>query len=58
MESAEAVLQQCRGDPGDPLLGMSKATHSIHTHRYVHGGLGLAGCKDLVEFVTFFPLKP
>lgn len=55
---------QCRADPGDPLQGMSKATYSTHAHththaqRYVHGGLGLAGCKELVEFMTVFPLKP
>lgn len=27
------LLQQCRADPGDPLQGMSEATHSTHTHR-------------------------
>lgn len=26
------LLQQCRADPGDPLQGMSEATHSTHTH--------------------------
>lgn len=47
--SANTVVQQCGADPGDPLNSMGKAGHSSHTHmhRYVHSGLGLAGCQGV-----------